>query len=283
MMPLLLQSKLETAYLNNNIMKTGFVLFVALLCLNNAVFSQAKLPWKGKKAAVVLTYDDAIDQHLDNALPLLDSLRMRATFYVTAFSPSMQQRLPEWKLLAKHGHELGNHTLYHPCAGGPGREWVPKEYDLNGYTVKRMEDEIRMTNLFLHTIDGKSKRTFAYTCGDMKVGDSTFINGLKNDFIAARAVRHEMHQAKEIDLYNVDCHMVNNNSFEEMKGWVDKAIQTRSLLVFLFHGVGGGNGLDVSLPAHRQILTYIKQNQKDIYVAPMLEVAEHLKIWQETE
>lgn len=282
-MTLLLQSKLETAYLNNKIMKSGFVLFIALLCLNNAVFSQAQLPWKGKKAAVVLTYDDAIDQHLDNALPLLDSLRMRATFYVTAFSPSMQQRLPEWKLLAKHGHELGNHTLYHPCAGGPGREWVKKEYDLNGYTVKRMEDEIRMTNLFLHTIDGKSKRTFAYTCGDMKVADSTFMNGLKNDFIAARAVRHEMHQAKEIDLYNVDCYMVNNNSFEEMKGWVDKAIQTRSLLVFLFHGVGGGNGLNVSLPAHRQILTYIKQNQKDIYVAPMLEVAEHLKIWQETE
>jgi peptidoglycan-N-acetylglucosamine deacetylase len=283
MMALILHSKLETAYLNNNIMKSGFVLFIALLCFNNAVFSQAQLPWKGKKAAVVLTYDDAIDQHLDNALPLLDSLRMRATFYVTAFSPSMQQRLPEWKLLAKHGHELGNHTLYHPCAGGPGREWVKKEYDLNGYTVKRMEDEIRMTNLFLHTLDGKTKRTFAYTCGDMKVADSTFMNGLKKDFIAARAVRHEMHQAKEIDLYNVDCYMVNNNSFEEMKGWVDKAIQTRSLLVFLFHGVGGGNGLDVSLPAHRQILTYIKQNQKDIYAAPMLEVAEHLKIWQETE
>ena len=34
--------------------------------------------------AVVITYDDAIDQHLDNARPVLDSLGLRATFYITA-------------------------------------------------------------------------------------------------------------------------------------------------------------------------------------------------------
>ena len=42
--------------------------------------------WHGKKCAVVLTYDDAIDQHLDNAVPVLDSLHLKATFYLTAFS-----------------------------------------------------------------------------------------------------------------------------------------------------------------------------------------------------
>ena len=53
--------------------------------------------WKNKKCAVVITYDDAINQHLDNAIPILDSLGLKATFYITAFSKACQQRLPEWK------------------------------------------------------------------------------------------------------------------------------------------------------------------------------------------
>ena len=207
------------------------------------------------------------------------SLKLKATFYVTAFSTSVQTRLNDWKKLATNGHELGNHTLFHPCVGGAGREWVSKQNDLRNYSVRRMENEVGMTNLFLQALDGKKKRTFAFTCGDMKIDDSLFINGMKNDFVAARAVRNEMHKINEIDLYNVDCYMVNNHSFEQMKEWVDKAIQTNSLLVILFHGVGGGNGLDVSLPAHRDILKYIKQHEKDIYVAPMLEIAEHIKTY----
>lgn len=237
-------------------------------------------PWRGKKAAVVITYDDAISQHLDNAMPVLDSLGLKATFYVTMNSAALRQRINDWKQAAAKGHELGNHTLFHPCMGGTGREWLPKEYDMRDYSVKRMEDEIRVTNSFLEALDGKTKRTFAFTCGDMKIGDSLFMHGMKNEFIAARAVRNEMHKIGEIDLYNVDCYMVNHHTAAQMKEWVDKAIETNSLLVLLFHGVGGGNGLDVSLPDHRAFLSYLKEKEKDIWVAPMIEVAQVVKDWQ---
>lgn len=256
-----------------------FVIFCFLFFQSNAQKTDA--PWHGKKAAVVLTYDDAIDQHLDNAVPVLDSLHLKATFYITAFSTSMQKRLSEWKKLGAKGYELGNHTLYHPCdASLNGRSWVQPENDLSKYTVKRIENEIRMTNLFLQSLDGKTKRTFAFTCGDSKVADSAFINGMKKDFVAARSVRNEMHKINEIDLYDIDCYVVNNNSFEEMKQWVDKAIATNSLLVILFHGVGGGNGLNVTVNDHRKILSYIAQNQKNIYNAPLLDMAGYIAEWQ---
>ena len=247
--------------------------------LSLAVFySQAQFnqPWRGKKCAVVLTYDDAIDQQLDNVVPLLDSLDLKATFYITAFSPSMQKRMDEWKKLPLSGHELGNHTLYHPCdASLPGRNWLAPEYYLNKYTVRRMIDETRMTNVFLQALDGKTKRTFAYTCGD-----SSFIIPMKGDFLAARAVRSQMHKINEVDLYNVDCFMANNNTSAEMIGWVKKAMETNSLLVFLFHGVGGGNSLNVSVQAHRELLHFLKENEKDIMIAPMVDVAEHIREWQ---
>lgn len=259
-------------------MKKLLILFLFQCVLQTqAQFNPA---WGGKKCAVVLTYDDALDVHLDNAIPLLDSLNLRGTFYLTAYADASKKRAGDWKKAADKGHELGNHTLFHPCAGGPGREWLQPEYDMNKYTVRRMEDEIRMTNVFLENIDHKKKRTFAFTCGDMKIGDSSFINGMKADFAAARAVRHEMHKIHEVDLYNVDCYGVNGETGEQMIQWVKKAVETNSLLVILFHGVGGAHSLNVSLEAHRTLLTYLKQNEKDIYIAPMVTVAEHIADWQ---
>ncbi len=249
------------------------IFVIAFLIKPNA---QTSNPWNGKKCAVVLTYDDAINQQLDNAIPVLDSLGLKATFYITAFSTSMQTRLNDWKKLPLKGYELGNHTLYHPCLGGTGREWVSKDYDLKNYSVRRMIDETRMTNVFLQALDGKTERTFAFTCGDMKIDDSSFINAMKGDFIAARAVRNEMHKINEVDLYNVDCYVVNNNTAAQMIEWVKEAVQKNALLVILFHGVGGGNSLNVELTEHRKFLSYLKQNEKDCWIAPMIDVAKYI-------
>jgi peptidoglycan-N-acetylglucosamine deacetylase len=260
-------------------------LFVILLSLFAALSNQAQKnsPWQGKKCAVVLTYDDAIDQHLDNALPVLDSLGLKATFYITAFSSSMQTRMNEWKQLPVHGHELGNHTLYHPCIGGPDRNWVRPEYDLRNYSVRRMIDETRMTNLFLQSLDGKTRRTFAYTCGDMKIGDTSFIDSMKKDFVAARGVMNQMHKINEVDLYNMDCYVVNGETASQMIDWAKKAMETNSLLIILFHGVGGGNALNVSVTAHREFLIFLKQNEKDVMIAPLISVADEVRFWQKNK
>jgi len=260
-------------------MKPIFLLIV-VFSIAKSLDAQTNGPWRGRKCAVVLTYDDAIDEHLDNAAPVLDSLGLKATFYVTVGSVSVRERLNEWKRLAVNGHELGNHSVFHPCVGGTGREWVKPEYDLRNYTPGRMIDELRMTNTFLQSMDGKNRRTFAFTCGDMKIGDSLFINGMRNDFVAARAVRAQMHKINAIDLYNVDCYMVNGESAAQMEEWVKKAVETNSLLVILFHGVGGGNSLNVTLPDHRELLSYLKQNEKDIWIAPMIDVADFIRDWQ---
>ena len=244
-------------------------------------YAQTSTAWKGKKCAVVLTYDDALHVHLDNAIPLLDSLGLKATFYLSGYFPGSRERLADWKKAARNGHELGNHTLFHPCLGNrPGRGWVKPEYDLSRYTVQRMVDETGMNNVFLEALDGQTKRTFAYTCGDMKIGDTSFIDNMKSDFVAARAVRSQMHRIQEINLYDVDCYAINGQSGEEMIELVKKAMETNSLLVFLFHGVGGEHSLNVSLPAHRLLLQYLKKQEADIWVAPMLEVAEYIKEWQ---
>ena len=243
--------------------------------------SQNASVWNNKQCAVVLTYDDAIDVDLDNAIPALDSLKLKGTFYLIGSSPVVNLRMNEWRAAAKHGHELGNHALFHPCDGSlPGRSFVTPENDLSKYTVARAVNEIRVTNTLLKAIDGKDKRTFAYPCGDLKIGDEFFYNKLVNDFAGARGVGSGMQTINQVNLDNIDCYGINGQSADYMIDLVKKAMETHTLLVFLFHGVGGGHSLNVALADHSKLLHYLKQNEKDIWIAPMVEVAEYIKKYQ---
>jgi peptidoglycan-N-acetylglucosamine deacetylase len=242
------------------------------------IFAQDKAVWHNKKCAVCLTYDDALNIDLDNVVPILDSLNMKGTFYISGYSLGFRERLSEWKAVAEKGHELGNHTLFHPCEGkSPGREWVKPEYDLNTYTMQRLVDEVKMSNALLKAIDGKSERTFAYPCGDTKVGDSSYVPTIKDEFVAARGVEGKMQQIGDIDLYHIGAYGMNDQSGDELVGLVKKAIEDHALLVFLFHGVGGEHAINVSLEAHSKLLYFLKQNEKDIWVAPLIEIAEYIK------
>jgi peptidoglycan-N-acetylglucosamine deacetylase len=256
-------------------MKSRILLFFIILQAAYGSLS-AQTPWNNKKCAVVLTYDDALNVHLDNAIPLLDSLGLRGTFYITAYAPASKNRLNDWKNAAAKGHELGNHTLFHPCIGKrPGREWVDEERDLNNYSMQRLLEEIRMTNAFLQALDGKTKRTFAYPCGDMTVRDSSYVENIHSDFVAARGVQNEMYTFNSAQRFNVGSVMVNGQTGPELISMVKKAIQSRQLLVFLFHGVGGEHGLNVSLASHRELLKFLKNNEKDIWVTTFLDVIEY--------
>jgi sialate O-acetylesterase len=234
-------------------------------------------PWNNKRSAVVLTYDDGLNVHLSNAVPALDSVGFKGTFYLSDYSGELQAQIPKWKVAASNGHELANHTVYHPCEGGrPGREFVKPEYDLTGYSVRRIVDEMRTMNALLKAIDGKSQRTFAFPCSDTKIGDTAYIDYAKSEFIAARVVRSEMPGMEKIDLYNLPSYMVNGETGDKLIELVKKSIQEKRLLIFLFHGVGGEHGLNVSLDAHHQLLQFLKRNEKDIWIAPMIDIAAYI-------
>jgi peptidoglycan-N-acetylglucosamine deacetylase len=251
-----------------------FLIFFAL-----SIKAQENTMWNNKKCAVVLTYDDGLNVHLDNVLPALDSLEFRGTFYVPANSLCLKERLPEWRILAEEGNEIGNHTLFHPCDGRPaGRDWVNPDYDLGTYTISRMVDEIKLANTFLNAVDGKTQRTFAYTCGEKSAGDSSFVPLILDDFIAARSVNAVMQKIDEIDLFDIPSYMINGESGDELIEIVKESMKNNALLVFLFHGVGGEHDLNVSLDAHNQLLHFLKENEKDIWVAPLVEVADYIKM-----
>lgn len=259
-----------------NLLLMVSVVFFTALSINAQ--NQPELPWNNHTCAVSLTYDDGLNVHLDIVAKALDSAGFKGTFYIPVTSKPLFKRMDEWAAISRNGHELGNHTLFHPCLGkSKGRDWVSEENDLDKYSVKQIVNEISMANVVLKAIDGKDKRSLAYTCGDMAAGDTVFVGLIRDDFISARGVSSRMNPYCGTDLFDVGAYMAMNQTGDELINLVKQAQKENAYLVFLFHGVGGEHSINVSAEAHSQLVHYLKANEKDIWVAPFIEVTEFIK------
>ena len=64
-----------------------------------------------KEKALALTFDDGPTLHTGRIVELLDSLDVKATFFVTG--RELEEHMQEGRKLALGGHELGNHSYSH--------------------------------------------------------------------------------------------------------------------------------------------------------------------------
>ena len=242
-----------------------------------AADSPRSFPWpNGAKAAVVLSYDDGMDTHLDHAAPDLDAAGLKGTFFVPGHSESLAKRLPEWRALSARGHELGNHAIFHPClrkpAAGPEREWVKPEYALEGYTVERIRDEVEAMNTTLLAIDGESVRTFAYNCCDTTAGGRSYVDAIRPLFLAARAGENRIaEEVRGLDPMFVPSWAPANATGAQLIAFAQKAVDAGGLAVFQFHGIGG-QWISVSREAHQQLVAWLASNRQTVWTATFKQV-----------
>jgi len=264
-------------------MKTIFQFQLTLLLFIGIPYcGNAQFKWPhGAKAAVCLTYDDALDGQLDYAIPQLDSAGLKGTFFCTGNSPCLYKRMDEWRKAAKNGHELGNHTLFHPCLGvkpdGSKMDWVSPENDLQNYTLSKLMNELKTANTLLKAIDGKEQRTFGYTCSDCTVGAGvSFTESIKTLFTGARSDGQIPETMNGYNIYKTPSWGVNDNSAEDLIAYINKARDKGTIAVIMFHSVGGGY-LNTGAAQHRQFVEYINKNRKDFYCATFQEVMNYIK------
>ena len=78
-----------------------------------------------------------------------------------------------------------------------------------------------------------------------------------------------------MDIFNVPSWGVLEPSGKEMITFVNEAEKVNGLAVFMFHGVGG-QYLKVSREAHYELLSFLNDNRKNIWVAPFMEIVQHI-------
>jgi len=261
-------------------MKT-FALIILLNISAIQIFAQENFSWPNNaKAGVCLTYDDGLDCHLDTARVDLNQYNLKGSFYCPGKSESLYERMDDWRTLVEQGHELGSHSLFHPCQkvreGRETFEWIKPEYDLANYTVEQIIAELSVANTLLKAVDGKEKRTYAYTCGDYEAGGKDFSDKISHLFTGARASGPIPESMDELNLYTVPSWCVVEPSTQEMITYIEQAAEKGTLAVFMFHGVGA-NHLRVSRNAHRELLAYLAKHSDRFWTATFSDIVDYIR------
>jgi peptidoglycan/xylan/chitin deacetylase (PgdA/CDA1 family) len=223
----------------------------------------------GQKMAISLSYDDALDSQLDNAIPSLNKHGLVASFYLTLASPTVRHRLEEWRAAAVQGHELGNHTIFHPCSAAlPDRDWVPSYYNLDDYVIQEIVDEVTVANSFLHAIDGRRERTLTAPCGDYLVSGENYLPEVRGLFVAVKGFESN---DKTFANWWGAVGVSGSELIERIE--IESASGTK-LFNIIFHGIGG-DYLTVTSEAHNYLLDYLVDKRETYWVDSYINIMKY--------
>lgn len=253
------------------------ILFIwSLLCSAWLAYGQSAMPWpEGKQALIVLTYDDALASHLDVAIPQLDQAHLKGTFFL---KEPLAQHIPRWRTAHQKGHELGNHTVYHPCLSSVFK--ADPHYQAENYSVANIVREISTMNTLLYALDNQPRHTYAYPCGETTAGGKSYVDSLRKagfvSYARGGGANPVITNFKRLDPFLVPCMGFQTNATAtDLIDFVKRVQQSKGMGVFIFHGVGG-DYLEVSAAAHQQLVQYLKENRQQIWVTTFTEAMKYV-------
>lgn len=236
--------------------------------------------WPGKRrAAISLSFDDSVLSHLQNAFPVLQRWGLRGTFYVLPGEGSLfEEHLDGWRALSENGHELGNHTLSHPCSRR--HDFTPPERALEGWTLQQIEADIdAATQRLRELIPGLGSMSFAYPCGESFVGEGptrrSYVPSVARRFVAARVVGNTDNDPRTCDLHRLHSWLVTGVSADDMIAMIQPTLEAGRWGIFCFHGIGGDH-LSVDTEALDGLARYLKEHEHDIWVDTVYTIGRYL-------
>lgn len=230
----------------------------------------------GKRAAVSLTFDDARPSQLDAGIPMLDAYGFKATFYIA--TARAQERLAEWKDVLATGHEIGNHSMRHPCTGN--FSWA-REKALEDYTLAQMAAELDEASTQIEAMLGVRPLTFAYPCGQKYVGRGrelrSYVPLVAERFLAGRGWRDEgANDPAFCDPAQLMTMEFDGLSFEQLKVLVDQASEQGLWLVLCGHEIGPAGRQTTRSDTLRAFCEYARDPRNGLWVDTVANVTRYV-------
>ena len=204
-------------------------------------------PWpEGKKMALSLTFDDARLSQIDKGIPILDKHNVKGTFYL---SPgAMLERVEGWKNAITNGHDIGNHSLVHPCTGN--FRWA-REKALENYSLLEMGQELDSASNSIEQVLGIRPVSFAYPCGQTYIGGGletkSYVPLISARFQTGRTWMDETpNDPGYCNLAQLTGIELDGKSFKQIKARIDTASKYGYWLILAGHEMDEG-GFQTSL------------------------------------
>jgi peptidoglycan/xylan/chitin deacetylase (PgdA/CDA1 family) len=241
--------------------------------------TKKKFSWpEGQRAALSISWDDARPSAVEVGVPIFDEHGIKATFYVLPRNMTKQVKL--WRAAAANGHEMGNHTIKHPCMGN-FVGWQTPETMLENYTLQRMEKEILQANDVIQTMLGVCPTSFAYPCAQTYVGRGrtlkSYVPVVAKHFVVGRAGFSEMFASPErCDLAQVPSLDSDHKSFDELKGLLDSALAKGGWLIITGHEVGDGRVHQTASASGLDKLCRYLRKHPEVWVDTVSAIGRHI-------
>lgn len=245
--------------------------------------STEKAIWpNGARGAVSLTYDDSLPVHHRHVAPLLEMHGLRGTFYLSIHN---LDDFDAWKGVAGRGHELGNHSLFHPCRREPPERfaWLAEEYDLADYSGRRFHDELKLASKFLDLLDGGRPRSYGNNCCHLTIGRGEHKQPmdpiLEKLFVAARGtIANQPVDPAKPAFTRLGHFGGDGKTFAKLRAEIEDARSQGAWIIYMFHGVGKDtHNLFIDDQEHRSLVEWLAKERASLWTAPLVEVAQHLK------
>jgi len=275
--------KLTNVHFQRNLISLNNFFIVAVVMLFSKVTwaqqtTDTAFEWpQGKHAAISLTFDDARMSQVDTGRALLDQYGIKATFFVVP--SSVEERLDGWKKAVANGHEIGNHTISHPCTGN--FLWS-RQNALENYSIDDMRNELLECNKRIEELLGVKSEVFAYPCGQKFIGrDSntkSYVPLVAELFIVGRGWRDEvMNDPGFCDLAQVSGIEMDGKNFDEILPLIEEAKRTGQWLVLAGHEMAGSGVQTTRLAMLKQLIEYVQDPANGIWIAPAGTVAKYIR------
>jgi peptidoglycan-N-acetylglucosamine deacetylase len=231
----------------------------------------------GKRAALSICFDDARLSQLDNGVDILARYGLTATFY--ALPTMVESRLDDWKRVVAAGHEIGNHTVSHPCSGNFA---FSRRNALEQYTLERLErDELLAGNDAIEKLLGVRPRTFAYPCAQCFVGSGqqtqSYVPLIARHFTVGRGGFDEVPNDPTIcDLAQITSLDMDGASPERLRSLVQWALDEGRWLVLAGHDVGESVHQTVHPKSLDALCHYARELEAELWAATVIAIGSFL-------
>jgi peptidoglycan/xylan/chitin deacetylase (PgdA/CDA1 family) len=239
--------------------------------------------WAPHTGAISLTFDDGTPNHLEKVVPALDSRGLRGTFYLFPREENWKERYTPWTKVAATGHEIGNHSLSHPCSNNLfGTRGGLEDMNLEDIEKDILAAQRRLVEIAPH----QKEWTFAYPCYNTFVGAGatrrSYVPIIAKHFVAGRA-SGEYGFGNRPDLIDLSCICatgVERMSAAEMIGIVEEITGKHHWAVLVFHEIDGQR-LTVASHDFHLLLEHLVRRRDSVLTAPVVEVARKIRAFRE--
>jgi peptidoglycan-N-acetylglucosamine deacetylase len=240
-------------------------------------------PWPdGCQGAVSLTFDDGMTSQLQIAIPMLNEHGLAGTFYLNPRGDQWYERLQPWREAARAGHEIGNHTMAHPCSRAFRDSDEPA--GLEALTLAELEADIVETERRLReAIPEQKERSFCYPCYQDHVGEGStrqsYVPLVARHFIAGRTKGEVPNHPASCTLHHLASYPAERSWGATLVGLAERAATQGRWTIFTFHGVNQGH-LTVSEVDLKELCVHLQRHRDRLWTAPVIQVARRIMDWR---